>query len=100
MRMEVYSVYDKAIEAFMPPFFCRSRGEALRSFSTAVNDPNSQIGKFVADYALFWIGSFEDGSGELTCATAAGPVRIIQALECVEAVTLDHASRETSVLSK
>jgi hypothetical protein len=80
MKMQVFSVYDKAVQAYLQPFFSRSKGEALRSFTEAVNDEKTQFHKHAADYMLVFIGEFEDSSGIFD---TADPCRIISALECL-----------------
>lgn len=82
MRMQAYAVYDKQTQAFNMPFFCRTRGEAIRSFTDAVGDRNTQFCKYPADYAMFYLGEFDDGSGVFE-PVAGGPQPVIQALECV-----------------
>lgn len=74
MILEAYSVMDKAVNAFLQPFFCRSKGEAIRSFGQAVNEPGHQFNKHYADYVLFYVGQWNDLSGTFD---AAEPARII-----------------------
>lgn len=83
MILEVYSVYDKAVEAFMQPFFVRAKGEAVRSFMSACTDGKSQFVSHPGDYTLFHIGTFDDASGIIS-VPQAGPVRVITALECIQ----------------
>lgn len=64
MITELYTVYDAAVKAFLPPFHVRSRGEALRSFTEAVNSADHQFHKWAADYTLFFIGTFDDATAE------------------------------------
>lgn len=66
MKHNVYSIYDSAAKAYFPPFFLHTEGMALRGFTDAVNDPNSQVGKHPKDYDLFQIGTFDDNTGQLT----------------------------------
>ncbi|AZL82814.1 nonstructural protein [Apis mellifera associated microvirus 16] len=68
MVLQIFSVYDTKIEAFNAPIFVRTRGEAIRSFQEAVNDPQAQhsIAKHPQDHALFHIGSFDDETGLVT----------------------------------
>lgn len=77
MELKVYSVLDKAVGAFLPPFYMRSDGEAIRSFAEACNDPKS-LGKHAEDFTLFRLGSFDDGSGLFKCGE---PERVLSALE-------------------
>lgn len=80
MRLQVFSVYDKAVGAFMQPFYVRSRGEALRSFTEAVNDEKSNFHRHTADFSLMFIGEFDDQSGLFD---TADPSRVISAYECL-----------------
>lgn len=78
MQMFVFSVYDAAVKAFMQPFFSRSRGEAIRSFSDAVNDEKSNFNRHAADFSLHAFGSFDDNSGAFETRV---PERIVSATE-------------------
>lgn len=66
MTLSVFSVYDKKAEAFMQPFTYAAVGQAVRAFSDTVNDPKSAFYRHPADYDLYQLGTFDDGSGELT----------------------------------
>lgn len=81
MRMQVFAVFDKAVKAYMPPFMVRSAGEALRSFSSVVNDKDHQFSKHATDYVLFHLCEFDDVAGQYTVQE---PQRVISALELVE----------------
>lgn len=63
MKLKVYTVYDSKVEAYLPPFFMKNKGEVLRAWETTVNDPQSNMCKFPADFTLFEIGEFDDQSG-------------------------------------
>jgi hypothetical protein len=76
-----FSVYDGAVKAFLPPFFCRTQGEALRSFSEAVNDAKHQFNRHASDYTLFLLGEYDDSSGVIAAVSA--PQRVRSALECI-----------------
>lgn len=80
MNLQLYSVYDKAVGCFLPPFCCRSKGEAVRSFMAAVQNSNHEFAKSPSDFTLFYLGRFHDESG--LCDSGQGPERIISALEC------------------
>ena len=67
-KFYVCSVYDVKVEAFMQPFFMRSRGEAMRSFMDACS-PGSRNELFVKhpqDYSLMLLGYYDDVSGQLS----------------------------------
>ena len=81
MILYIFSVYDSAVGAFLPPFFSRSKMEAIRSFSAACNEKEHQFSKYGRDYALFELGEFEDSVGSLE---SIQPTRVISAMECLE----------------
>jgi len=63
MKLEAYAIWDNKAKNFTSPFFMRSRGEAIRAFTSTVNDGSSQIGKFPEDFQLFHVGFYDDNSG-------------------------------------
>jgi len=68
MILKAFTIYDNKAEAYLNPFFMGTTGEALRAFTDAVNDrnnPNSNLTRHPADYQLFEIGEFENGTGNL-----------------------------------
>lgn len=69
MRTIVCSVYDGAVKAFMQPFFTRTRGEAVRSFTDAVNDAKHQFNLHASDYTLYSMAEFDDSNGQFIMAT-------------------------------
>lgn len=78
MKLKVFTVFDKAVGAHLQPFFARSKGEAIRSFTDACSDGKSQFCRHPADYYLVELGDFDDGSGTFACHE---PVRILSATE-------------------
>lgn len=64
MILGVYSVLDKAVNAYLTPFYARSDAEAVRSFSDACMDVKHQFCMHPHDYALYRIGSYNDMAGE------------------------------------
>lgn len=79
MIMYFFTVYDKKVGAFMPPFQMRSRGEAIRSFMDAVNDEAHQFHKHAGDYELFQCGAFDDVEGVMSAKLEP----VISALACM-----------------
>lgn len=79
MILEVYTVHDRAVGAFLQPFFVRSRGEAVRSFTEACNDGKSQFAKYPGDYTMYFVGKYDDQSGMFLAD--GSPSRVIGAIE-------------------
>lgn len=75
-KFVICAVRDKAVNAFMQPFFARSEGEAIRSFGDAVADPKMEFGKHPEDYNLWCFGSWDD-KGEFV--TWPDPVKLGEA---------------------
>lgn len=66
MMHKVYSVYDQAAKAFLPPFCLRNDQQAIRTFKDCVNSPNHQFNAHPEDYSLYLMGEFNDALGEFT----------------------------------
>ncbi|QCQ84932.1 nonstructural protein [Blackfly microvirus SF02] len=81
MILGVYSVFDNAAKAYLPPIFFRSKGEAVRGFVDAINSDGHQFQKHASDYALFELGSFDDSNGFVQ--SFAAPIRVMSAHEAV-----------------
>jgi len=64
----VFSTFDRASEAFSPPFAAPHSGVAIRSFQDAVNNPNkdSDLCNHPDDFDLYEIGEFDSSTGLLT----------------------------------
>lgn len=65
MILEIYSVKDKQVNAFLQPFFSPTLGSAMRSLSVVVNDANHDFHKHAHDYTLFKLGEFDDLTGAI-----------------------------------
>lgn len=63
MIVRYYSVYDKAVEAYLRPFEARSDGEAVRMFKASCKG-NPEFAANARDYDLYFISSFDDLVGE------------------------------------
>lgn len=82
MKLQVYTVLDKAVGAYLQPFYARHANEAIRSFTDACQTKDHNFNKYSTDYVLMHLGEFDDGSGLFTCGE---PYRIISASECIMA---------------
>jgi len=65
MKSKFYAIYDSKSEAFSNPFVIKTRGEALRGWTDAANDPKTQYYSHPADFTFFEIGEYEDQTGQL-----------------------------------
>lgn len=72
---------DRAVNAYLQPFYARSKGEALRSFSDTVNQKDHQFFRHAADYSLYYLGQFDDANAGFQVLQE--PQRVVTALEVI-----------------
>lgn len=80
MKLQMFTVYDSAVGAYLQPFFCRSPGEAVRSFQDACNDPKSSFAAHLNDFTLYALGEWDDAGGVFHPTM---PTRVTSATEMV-----------------
>lgn len=78
--MQMFAIYDKAISGFMTPFFLQAKGEAIRQFLDAAQDPETPVAKHPEDFQLFYLGHFDNASGEFV---NEGPDKLITGLDVI-----------------
>lgn len=59
----VCAVRDRAMDAFMQPFFCQARGVANRSFADEINKKDSPFHAHPEDFDLYELGVYDDNTG-------------------------------------
>lgn len=60
---KLYVVYDSKSETYTNPTVNPARGQAIRSFSDAVNGGQGVIADHPADFTLFEIGEYDNQTG-------------------------------------
>lgn len=62
MNKKYYALLDTQIGAFLNPFTATTDAEAIRLFTTWVNDSSqpTNINKYPHHFSLFYIGTFDD----------------------------------------
>lgn len=85
MLLSMFAIYDTAVQTWRSPVFARSRGQILREFADAANNPQTEFAKHPADYVLFELGTFDDDKCEFNLLAA--PVRICIAMDFVKTQT-------------
>lgn len=78
--LRMYCAFDKAVGAFLQPFYARATGEAIRMFTDVVNDSKSTFFQHPQDFELFSVGVFDPASGLISDCVVT---RIITASEVV-----------------
>lgn len=63
MVLRAFSVYDVAAELYGAPFFMASKAEAVRAFTTLVNDESTMPGRYPAQFKLVQLAEWDNESG-------------------------------------
>lgn len=66
MQSIMFTVYDQAAEAYLPPFYFGTNAQAKRAFAETVNQPGHSFFKHPQDYTLFNLGVFDDSTAKIT----------------------------------
>lgn len=94
MKLLACSVHDNAVEAFLPPFFVRSEGEAKRAFVASSTGEGSRFAQTPNDFTLFVCGSFDDNSGVFT---PYEPKRLMGGLEVLAVLREEADIRQGAI---
>lgn len=62
---KIFTVHDSKAEAYLPPFYMKTTGEALRAFETTTKDSSSQFNKYPKDYTLVELGTYNEENAEI-----------------------------------
>lgn len=79
MKLKMFTVHDVKAEAYLQPFFLHTKGQAIRSITEAVSNPEHQFAKYPADFTLFELGEYDDSNGQIT--SHAAPISLGNLLE-------------------
>ncbi len=63
MKHEIFSIFDSAARAYLPPFVLPEETMAIRVFSDCVNSGDHQFGAHPGDYTLFNLGVWDNSKG-------------------------------------
>ena len=62
--LQVFSIYDKRAETFMPPFYQRNANSAIRVIADTIKaDANTTIARYPEDFCLYSLAEFDEFSG-------------------------------------
>ena len=60
MIIKMFCVFDVKAEAYQPPLFLLTEGQAVRAFGDAIANSNHEFSRHPEDYTLFEVGEFDD----------------------------------------
>lgn len=63
--LNLYAIKDIKVSCFLTPFFSQNEITAIRAVYQALNQGESQLNMFPADYELFHIGTFDPQTASL-----------------------------------
>lgn len=81
MKLVAAAAFDTAVNAYMPPQYFRTIGEAERAFVNTVSKEGHQFNANAKDYSFVLLGDFDDNSGVFTNANP--PRTIITATQAL-----------------
>ncbi len=65
MISKIYSIFDEAAQAHLPPFFLPTDAMAKRTFGDCINDAKHAFAQHPDHYTLFDHGTFDNITGEI-----------------------------------
>lgn len=65
MKLEIFSIKDRQLDAFMQPWCAQAIGQASRMFTDEVNNKEGAMNKHPEDYDLYHIGRFDQRTGKI-----------------------------------
>lgn len=80
----IYAIYDRKAQYYLPPFTVRGDADAHRTFTEAVMTSETPISQYPADFDLVRVGSIDLESGLLATPENGMPVLLINGLVCLE----------------
>lgn len=83
MITKAFALLDVKTGLFSVPWFLHHKAIAIRAVCELARDPNTNVGKYSTDYALYQIGEYDDCAGLLvsTGLDLVGPVAGLLAQE-------------------
>lgn len=81
MILRIFAIYDKALAAYGQLMTYTAKGQATRQFTDEVNRKDSELNKHPEDYALYFLGDYNNETGEVHIAK---PTCVAQALDVKE----------------
>jgi len=78
MEKKIFAIRDSKSESYNQPFFNHTHGEAERNFAQLASDPKSTVNQFPEDFDLFYLGTYNDQTGEISPLQT--PQHVVKAL--------------------
>lgn len=79
--VQMYSIFDKKGGVYSKPFFCLHVADATRAIQSGFSLPEGQgpwYAKYPADFALYFVGTFDESNGMYMPTSEGVPVWVIE----------------------
>lgn len=80
MKIQIYSIKDRATDSYNTPQFLHSNQQAVRIFADQINNhkdvQENFLAKYPDDYTLHHLGEFDTNSGKFTNAAEIEQIAI------------------------
>lgn len=70
----IFVIYDSKAEAYLQPFFSKTKADAIRAVTDLVNDEKHNFSKWSADFTLFELAMFDEDKGMIVPLEAKLPL--------------------------
>jgi hypothetical protein len=77
MLQKVFTIYDAKAEAYLPPFYMKTTGEAERAVTMHVNEQDHNFNKFAEDFTLFELGEFDNENGQFNLLATPHAISVL-----------------------
>lgn len=74
--LECFAIWDDKMKAYFSPMFMKSKVDAIRSLSVAVQEPQSNLNRFTEDFSLWFLGQLDEETGALLLPDIGRPVKL------------------------
>lgn len=65
MKVNLYSIYDQVAQTYTAPFVGVNDNDVKRQFIQLCKNPDTPYAKFVGDYSVYCVGTWDDSEGTL-----------------------------------
>ena len=65
MKVGLYAVLDNCTGVYDGPVPAHNDATAMRNFAHMAQNPEGPIGKNPSDFSLWWVGTYNDATGEI-----------------------------------
>jgi len=99
MKIRLYSIKDRLLNAFLSPFAARADIEAVRQLRATMQDPQMAKSGLVTtptDYDLYYVGTFDDETGSIHWGDDDNCPNLVIPLSKINAAEVTYAEKMVS----